>query len=140
MSEAFRGDVYRKPLGTFSDFLYLKRLRVPDIVMMGKPESLDVNGPHYDWTDFRPMSSLIQLLPPNLECLFLTSEFVGFSDSTEFLWEFARNLNQLPRLRSFGLVGGRNGSFARLSEELAKRSIDFTESDSAPDGEWLGMS
>ncbi|KAH4215782.1 hypothetical protein HBI52_229310 [Parastagonospora nodorum] len=138
VGESYLGDVHQDPLGTFSDFLLLKRLRVPDIVMMGKPEGYDLEGPDYDWSDFCPQSSLIDLLPPYLECLFLASEFVGLSDRTEFLWEFVRNLDQLSRLRSFGSVGSRNGSFDRLSEELASRGVQFTESDFAFSGEWLG--
>jgi hypothetical protein len=138
VGESYWGDVHQDPLGTFSDFLLLKRLRVPDIVMMGKPEGYNVEGSDYDWSDFCPQSSLTELLPPYLGCLFLASEFVGLSDRTEFLWEFVRNLDQLPRLRSFGSVGFRNGSFDRLSEELASRGVQFTESDFASSGEWLG--
>jgi hypothetical protein len=47
-------------------------------------------------TNFKPASPLIELLPPSLEELFLSTEITELSDNTDFLWEFVHLVSVLP--------------------------------------------
>jgi hypothetical protein len=117
-------EAHERPIGSFADFLRLKRLYVTDVVMMGKPFDYDIDtNEHYLWTNSKPISPLIELLPPSLEELVLFTDFTVLSDNTEFLWEFVHSLDRLPRLRAFGFEDLHESCFDKLSQELAKRGI-----------------
>ena len=113
-------------MGSFANFQRLKYLRIPDLVLMDKPYGYSVELiPWYEWTTFQPWHRLSTLLPASLEFLYLDGEMTHLSDKADFLWDFVNDLPQLRRLRLFGTRSMYQGPFNRLSEEFAKRGIEF---------------
>jgi hypothetical protein len=97
----FVGSIDGQLIGSFNDFLRLRRLHIPDMILMGIRDDYKQHfGNDYIWTNFLPRIPLVELLPASLKALVLAAEFTILSDDTEFLWDFAKSLDRLPKLKN----------------------------------------
>jgi hypothetical protein len=122
----FAGSIDGQPIGSFSDFHRLRRVHIPDMVRMETPNDHRQRfHDDYIWMNSLPRIPLVELLPASLKALVLAAEFTVLSDDTEFLTDFAKSLDRLPKLKIFGVEGCYEETFVKLYEALIKHGVKF---------------
>jgi hypothetical protein len=109
-----------KPLGSLRDFTCLTSLNISVLFLLGVPLRILVRIG--DWTNKnRPSVPIVEIPPPSLQRLELSNIF-GVGEDTLALHDLARDIHQLPRLKTVHLDWAW-GSFDDLISEFARHSV-----------------
>lgn len=94
------------PQVDFSAFTSLANLVTPQITLFGSDD--DAGKRIEFWREEKPVQRLSKCLPPNLVTLrTVFQEHVGMSDDSAAWWDFAGDLDKLPRLERVEVEEGR---------------------------------